>query len=433
MGPSVGCDHFVRLLAPATPVVKATRRSPLREDARARRFPSRAPRRRVRASPSSPASDWSPASPFRSARRTPTRCTRRPTRWPAPRPLRASAADQVTALDQQLAASRDRVDALHQAAGNAAEAANGAQLELEKAAAESGDASAKADAAQATADEATLTLSRYAAEVYQGGGDTSQLDISSAAAVPQEVLDKASGIQAVGAERARMVQDAESARLIAANLRLVASEAEARRATAAAAAKAAADKARQTAQDAVTQTAQIEQQQQQMVAQLAALRNTSVQLEQERQAGIAAEQQRQREEANRGPPRPRVRRPPPRRRPGGGAAGRRRRGRRARRPYRTRAERPSPTRPPRSGPPRSPRRPRPTSAAADARAASTRPATTTMFPDDHDQAAAVHRSPPLISTRLPPGVAVVTPSRGRSWASPTCGAARAVTSGPAQG
>jgi len=36
-----------------------------------------------------------------------------------------------------------------------------------------------------------------------------------------------------------------------------------------------------------------------MVTQLAALQNTSVQLEQERQAGIAAEQQRQREEANR--------------------------------------------------------------------------------------------------------------------------------------
>ena len=211
----------------------------------------------------------------------------------------ASAADQVTSLDQQLAASRDRLDALQQDAGNAAEAANGAQLELEKAAAESSDAQAKAATAQATADDAMLTLSRYAAEVYQGGGDTGQLDIFFGGGGPQEVLDKASGIQAVGAERARMVQEAESARLLAANLKQVAAEAEGRRATAAAAAKAAADKARQAAQDAVTQTAQIEQQQQQMMTQLAALQNTSVQLEQQRQEGIAAEQERQREEARR--------------------------------------------------------------------------------------------------------------------------------------
>ncbi len=211
----------------------------------------------------------------------------------------SSAADQVASLDQQLAASRDRLDALQQDAGNAAEAANGAQLQLEKAAAESADAQAKAATAQATADDATLTLSRYAAEVYQGGGDTGQLDIFFGGGGPQEVLDKASGIQAVGAERARMVQDAESARLLAANLKQVAAEAEGRRAVAAAAAKAAADKARQAAQDAVTQTAQIEQQQQQMMTQLAALQNTSVQLEQQRQAGIAAEQERQREEARR--------------------------------------------------------------------------------------------------------------------------------------
>src|SRR5690349_20267205 len=83
-----------------------------------------------------------------------------------------AAASQVADLDQQLAASRDRVDALQQAAGDAAESANGAQLDLEKATAESSDAQAQAGAAQATADEAMLNLSRYAAEVYQGGGDT---------------------------------------------------------------------------------------------------------------------------------------------------------------------------------------------------------------------------------------------------------------------
>ncbi|MDQ6897368.1 MAG: hypothetical protein M3171_12295, partial [Actinomycetota bacterium] len=208
-------------------------------------------------------------------------------------------AGSVADLDGRLTSSRIQVTQLQQAAGDAAEMANGAQVALDQATATSSVATAKSDEAQGKAAEAVLTLSRYAAEVYQGGGDTSQLNVIFGGGGPQQVLDRAAGVDAVGAERARMAQDADSAKLLAQNLSQQATEAEGRRAAASAAATAAAQAAMDSAKVAQTQTTQLEAQQQAMVVQLATLQNTSVQLEQQRQAGIAAEEQRQREEANR--------------------------------------------------------------------------------------------------------------------------------------
>ena len=210
-----------------------------------------------------------------------------------------NAAGQVAQLDQQLGASRDQVETMQQQAGDAGEAYNGARLALETATTAAADAGAKASAAQATAGEASLTLSRYAAEIYQGGGGTSQLDIFFGGGGPQDVLDRAAGVDAVGGERARMVQEAESTKLLAQSLQKQAAEAEARRAAASAAAQAAAEQAKKDADTAVVESVRLEAGQQQMTVQLAALRNTSVQLEQERQSGLAAEEQRRREEANR--------------------------------------------------------------------------------------------------------------------------------------
>ena len=141
--------------------------------------------------------------------------------------------------------------------------------------------------------------SRFAAEVYQGGGDTSQLNVFLGGGGPQGVLDRAAGVDAVGTERARMAQEADSAHHLAQNLKQQSVEAVSRRAAAATAATAAAQKAVTAARDAETQTVQLQAQQQDMTARLATLQNTSVQLEQQRQAGIAAEEERQREEANR--------------------------------------------------------------------------------------------------------------------------------------
>ncbi len=206
---------------------------------------------------------------------------------------------QAAAIDQQLAGSRAQVQSLQQQAANAGEMANGAQIALDEATAAASAAATKAADAQAKADDATLTLSRYAAEIYQGGGGTSQLDIFFGGGGPQDVLDRAAGVDAVGGERARMVREAEASRLLAQSLQTQSAEAETRRATAAAEARSAAEQARKAAENAVVQVAQLETQQQQLTVQVAALRNTSVQLEQQRQSGLAAEEQRRREEANR--------------------------------------------------------------------------------------------------------------------------------------
>lgn len=209
-----------------------------------------------------------------------------------------SAGQQVAALDARLSASRDRVEELSQDAADAGEAANGAQLALDDATRASQQAAAAATAAQGKADEAQLALSRYAAEVYQSGGDT-QLDVFFGQDGPQGVIDRAAGVDAVGSEQARLAQEAASTQLVAQGAKQQAAEAASRQTAAADAAKKAADVAQAAAQTAQTQTAILESQQQQMVTQLAALQRTSVQLEQQRQAGLAAAEQRRQEEARR--------------------------------------------------------------------------------------------------------------------------------------
>ncbi|MGI8717683.1 MAG: hypothetical protein ACR2JN_07620, partial [Lapillicoccus sp.] len=206
-------------------------------------------------------------------------------------------AGQVAALDAQLAASRDTVVQMQDAAAAAGEAANGAQFELAQRTKESGVARARADAARAKADEANLALSRYAADVYQqGGGSMGPLDVFFGGAGPQDVLDRAAGLEAVGGERARAMQEAEASNLLAQSLQREASDAEARQAAAAAAAAAAAKKARSDSDHAVTETARLRAQQQAMLQQLATLQNTSVQIEQQRQEGLAAQEEARREE-----------------------------------------------------------------------------------------------------------------------------------------
>ena len=80
-------------------------------------------------------------------------------------------------------------------------------------AAQSATALAAARAAAATADDADLSLSMYAAQVYQqGSGTLGALDLLLGGGGPQDALDRASGIEAVGEERAHLVTEASAAR-----------------------------------------------------------------------------------------------------------------------------------------------------------------------------------------------------------------------------
>ena len=233
--------------------------------------------------------------------------------WAEPRPVIPSAAEvaaaqaaagtaaqQVAAIDAQLASARASVETAMDDAEEASEAYNQAAEQLEQAREESRSATERASAASVVADRADLALSRYAAEVFQGGSGTGQLEVFFGGGGPGQVLDRAAGIDAVGQERARLLAEAQASRQLADTLRQVADEAAARQATATVAAQSAMDVAKARAGQAQDLAAAVSAQQDQAVTRLAGLRQTSVQLERDRQVGLAAlEAARRAEEARR--------------------------------------------------------------------------------------------------------------------------------------
>lgn len=197
------------------------------------------------------------------------------------------AAAAVAALDAQLAAARASLEDAQDRVGVAAEAYSAAQDAADLTAADSAEAAAKASRAQQESEAADLALSRYAAEVFQGGSGLGQLDLYFGGG-PGEALDRAAGLQVVGEERARVLAEAKRAR---ATFAVLQGEAEAAATLAAAAAQRAQTtmaEAQQAASDADSAARAVAAQQAAGLAQLAALRNTSIDLERQRQEGLAA-------------------------------------------------------------------------------------------------------------------------------------------------
>jgi len=210
----------------------------------------------------------------------------------------ANGAGRVAAIDAELATARASLQAAQNRAGEAAEAYDGARVLLEQRTAEADSAAAAASAAREASEAATLALSRYAAEVFQGGGSVSQLDVFFSGS-PQDTLDRAAGLEAVGDERARIMREADAARQLSQTLQQAATEALARQAAAAASAEQAAGAAQARSDEATAQATSLQVRQGQLVGELAVLRQTSVQLESDRQAGLAALEQARQEEENR--------------------------------------------------------------------------------------------------------------------------------------
>ena len=211
-----------------------------------------------------------------------------------------SAEAQVAALDAELAVARATLQEQQERAGAAAEDYNRAAEELDEATSAHTTATAKAIAAAKASEEATLALSRYAAEVFQSGGGLGQLDVFFGGGGPAQTLDRAAGLEAVGEERARVMRDAESARHLARTLAEAAAEAQQRQEQAAQTAHAARDIAQRDNDAAAAAAATAAAHQEQALGQLATLRNTSVELERQRQDGLQAiEQARIAEEARR--------------------------------------------------------------------------------------------------------------------------------------
>ena len=199
-----------------------------------------------------------------------------------------STSGKVSSLDAQYAAASAQLSQVQDRAGAAAEAYNGARYELDKRTAETTAAKKRAAQAQEVADTAALEVRRYAASVYQQGGNLGELEAYLSATGPQDLMDRATALEAVSDARTRTLQQAAASSIVADTMRQQATRAQAAQATAAAAAQEARNAAKAQADQAQAAAAQIQQQQKALTVQLAGLRKTSVDLEQQRQDGLAA-------------------------------------------------------------------------------------------------------------------------------------------------
>jgi cell wall-associated NlpC family hydrolase len=173
-------------------------------------------------------------------------------------------------------------------AAAAGEAYNGAKFRLDQATSATAAAQQRASAAQTVADAAQLVVRRYAATAYQQGGSFGEFEAFLSASGPQDMMDRATALQAVGDARARTLEQAAATSIVADLMKRQAAQAQAQQQKAAEDARRAHDAAQAEANRAQAATTQIQSQQQAMVVQLAKLRKTSVTLEKQRQAGLAA-------------------------------------------------------------------------------------------------------------------------------------------------
>ena len=200
----------------------------------------------------------------------------------------SSTAAKVAGLDARYAAASARLAQVQTRAAAAAEAYNGARLQLAQKKKAAQAALARAASAQKQADTASLDVRRYAAAVYQQGGSLGDLEAFLSSQGPQELLDRAASLEAVGAARNRTLQRASATSVVADTMRRQAAQAEAQQLAAAQRAEKARGDAQAQADAAVAASAQIQQEQQTMATQLASLRNSSVALERQRQDGLRA-------------------------------------------------------------------------------------------------------------------------------------------------
>ena len=130
---------------------------------------------------------------------------------------------------------------------------------------------------------------RYAATVYQQGGNFGELEAFLSASGPQDLMDRATGCQAVGDPRAQALQKAAATAIVAGLMQRQAAQAQAqqlRRLPRRPRAPATPPRPRPTRPR--PPPTEIQAQQSELVVQLATLRKTSVALEGQRQDGLAA-------------------------------------------------------------------------------------------------------------------------------------------------
>lgn len=201
----------------------------------------------------------------------------------------ATTAQQVAALESRLAGANAALEEAQVEAARAGEDWNEAQVALQDAALAAVAARDAADRARADLAVARGEIGTLAAQAYRSGGSLGGLELALGADGPQDYLDRASTVRHLGMGRQQTYQRGHAAGLVSQLMDEQAVAAQRAQEEAAAAAQAAKDEADRAQAAAAAQVGATEAERATVVTQLAALRSTSVELEQQRQSGLEAE------------------------------------------------------------------------------------------------------------------------------------------------
>ncbi|WP_156251559.1 NlpC/P60 family protein [Pseudactinotalea terrae] len=198
------------------------------------------------------------------------------------------AASQIAALEAELATNRAAYDAATIEAQIAAESYNAALVALEDAEREQTDAAAEVAAAETELDAASAAMAELAMASYRSGGDLAQLGSLLSADGLEDALAEATTYQVLGTSTAAAEQRYADAVVASDVANDRAAEAVTERAEAAGRLEEASAAADQAAADAAAILGSNEARQGALIAELAALRQTSVEMEQQRQEAAEA-------------------------------------------------------------------------------------------------------------------------------------------------
>lgn len=205
-------------------------------------------------------------------------------------------AARIAQLQNQLAQLSTDLDQKNIAAQVADQSYLQAQEALDAKTRAAQDAQAKADSARQQLASARDQVGRIAADMYRTGGGAGSVQALLDAQGPSDAFDRAESLRLLGQQRDQTFQNADAIQIVAKLLQKQADEARAQQAAATDELHRKAAQAQALADQAQAAVATTDQQRGQAIAQLATLQQTSVELEQQRQAGIAAEEERRREE-----------------------------------------------------------------------------------------------------------------------------------------
>jgi cell wall-associated NlpC family hydrolase len=200
----------------------------------------------------------------------------------------ADTASQIAALEAELATNRAAYDAATIEAQIAAESYNAALVALEDAEREQADAEAQVVAAETELDAASAAMAELAMASYRSGGGLAQLGSLLSADGLEDALAEATTYQVLGTSTAAAEERYEDAVVASDVASERAAEAVTERAEAATALEEASETAEQAAADAAAILGANEARQGALIAELAALRQTSVEMEQQRQEALEA-------------------------------------------------------------------------------------------------------------------------------------------------